>query len=146
MYILLEKQFNNGVIELPEDSRIIDAINTAGGVTENADLSKVNLAYILSDGCKVCIPNKNENLDSFVCVSLNPGEGVMENTQGIKVNINTATQSELETINGVGPSIAAKIIKYREDNGKYKTIEDLKNVGGIGEEKFNNLKDQVRVK
>lgn len=70
----------------------------------------------------------------------------MENTQGIKVNINTATQSELETINGVGPSIAAKIIKYREDNGKYKSIEDLKNVGGIGEEKFNSMKEQIRVK
>ena len=63
-----------------------------------------------------------------------------------KININRATQTELETLPGIGPSIALKIIKYREENGYYEDLEDLKNVGGIGESKFNNIKELICVK
>ena len=62
-----------------------------------------------------------------------------------KVNINTATQTELELLSGIGPSIASKIISYRKENGKFKTIEDIKNVPGIGEAKFNSIQDQITV-
>lgn len=111
----------------------------------------MNLAFVLSDGCKVNIPNIDNLSEDFVCVTFNEGEGVIIDSgngkeSGNKVNINTATQSELETITGIGPSIAAKIIKYREESGKFKSIEDIMNVTGIGEEKFNNLKDEIRVR
>ncbi len=85
-------------------------------------------------------------------VTENSGTGVVNEEQGNmgnttkKVNINTASQTELETLTGVGPSIAEKIIKYREENGKFKSVEDLKNVSGIGESKFEGLKDEVKVK
>lgn len=142
---------NQGIIVLKKGDRICDAIEKAGGITENADLSKVNLAYVLSDGQKLRIPNindKNENI-SYISVEsgdnnvVEGGNGSMKN--GGKININNASQTELETITGIGPSIAAKIIQYREKNGKFKKVEDLRNVSGIGESKFEGMKDEVEV-
>jgi competence protein ComEA len=68
------------------------------------------------------------------------------NTQDVKVNINTATQTQLETLSGIGPSIAAKIIAYRQENGKFQKIEDIKEVSGIGDSKFEKIKDYIVVK
>ena len=131
-------------------ARIVNAIEAAGGVTDKADLSKVNLAFVLSDGCKVRIPSVNDEDEDFVSVSVGSGNNVIvdggDSTNGGKVNINTATQAELETLTGIGPSIAAKIINYRNENGKFGKIEDLKNVSGIGEEKFNSVKGEICVK
>ncbi len=131
-------------------SRIINAIEAAGGITEKADLSKVNLAFVLSDGCKINIPSIDSNVNNENIISNSSGNNVIvegnANGSGGKVNINVANQAELETLTGVGPSIASKIIEYRNSKGKFKKIEDLKNVGGIGEEKFNNLKDEITVK
>ena len=140
---------NQGVITLSKGQRIVDAIEKAGGATDSADLSKVNLAYGLSDGQKVRIPSVNENMVyNEEYVTNGGGEGIITGAGGSyarKININTASQTELETISGVGPSLAAKIINYREKNGKFNNIDELKNVSGIGDAKFEGLKDFIDV-
>ena len=143
---------NPGVVTLPEGSRIIDAINMAGGKTEEADLSKINLAYIVEDGTQIYIPRINEDLNQVNLISDGAGVGVVitdsnveENEVDSKVNINTASKEKLETLPGVGETTAQKIIDYREANGKFKTIEDIKNVSGIGDAKYESLKDKITV-
>ena len=143
---------NPGVVTLPEGSRIIDAINKAGGKTEEADLSKINLAYIVEDGTQIYIPRINENLNQVNLITDGAGIGVIindsnleENEVEVKVNINTANKEKLETLPGIGETTAQKIIDYRETNGKFKTIEDIKNVSGIGDAKFESLKDKITV-
>lgn len=139
-----------GVITLEEGSRIIDAINSAGGKTEEADLSKINLAYIVEDGTQIYIPRINENLNDVELISSEAGKQVVldnsisEKSLG-KVNINTANKEKLETLPGVGETTAQKIIEYRDINGKFKSIEEIKNVNGIGESKYNSLKDKIFV-
>lgn len=147
---IVGKVKNEGVITLTKGQRIIDAIEKAGGVTDEADLNKINLAFVLSDGQKVRIPgvNDEENLrEEYVTAGggNNYIQGGSSVGSGVKVNVNSASQTELETISGVGPSLAAKIINYREKNGKFKSIEELKNVSGIGEAKFEGIKDFVDI-
>ena len=142
---------NWGVIELPQGSRVIDAVNKAGGFTETADTTKVNLAYELSDGVKIYIPSKTEMQSSYVeeYITEDSGDNViteenkMKERKNLLVNINSATQTELETLPGIGPSTALKIISYREENGNFSSIEDIKNVQGIGENKFENIKELI---
>ncbi len=139
-----------GIVSLKEGDRVIDAIKKAGGETKNADLSQVNLAYILSDGQKIYIPSKNEKIDTFVISSNESdiGESGENNNGGssdIKININTATESQLDTLPGIGPSTATKIIEYRNTNGKFKKIEDIKEVKGIGEAKYEDLKNYITI-
>lgn len=137
-----------GIVELPINSRVIDAINYAGGVKENADLSDINLASILEDGIKIYIPSLqektenafNENNDLNISSKIN--ENISSNSTQ-KININTATQEQLDTLPGIGQLTALKIIEYRKENGKFKKIEDIKQVKGIGEAKFNKLKDLI---
>ena len=126
---------------------MIDAIEAAGGATEKSNLSLINLAYVLEDGMKIYVPTKDDKNDNELIVSEYSKEGnnSKQNKQS-KVNINTATVSELENLQGIGSSIANKIIEYRKKNGSFKSIEDLKNVSGIGESKFNNIKNNVCVK
>lgn len=152
IYVHIIGEINNpGVLKLKEGHRIIDAINAAGGATENADLSRVNLAFVLSDGQKVNIPNVNNKDEDFEYVTFASGRNVIVdgggtlNSRNGKVNINTASQTELETLNGIGPSLASKIISYREANGKFKKIEDLMNVSGIGENKFEGIRNEIIV-
>ena len=146
-----------GVYNLPEGSRIADAIEQAEGLTEDAYTEDINLAYKLEDGMKIKIPNKSETQkqleeqnanieDSYITTE--SGASIKETqTKTIqKVNINTASQQELETLTGVGPSIASKIVEYRKQNGLFKTIEDIKNVSGIGDNKFESFKDEICVK
>lgn len=142
---------NEGVVTLSENSRIADAVETAGGLTEDADMSKINLAYVLEDGMKLRIPSKNdveEEAEEFTEDEYLVENIPQSNTKSEKgiVNINKATQTELETLPGIGPSIALKIINYREENGKFTSIEDLKNVNGIGDSKFDNIKEFISVK
>lgn len=150
-----------GVISLEEGARIIDAINMADGVTEEADLSKVNLAYVLEDAQKIYIPNINEkeekeivkNMEDGVVISgsgMNDGNdsnsGNNSKNENVKININTANVKELQKLSGIGESIALRIVTYRKENGKFNSIEDLKNVSGIGENKFNKIKNNIFVK
>lgn len=131
-----------GVVVLKVNARIVDAIESAGGETEEADLNKLNLAYILNDGDKIYVPNKNEqNVDPSMTT-------VEEGTESRKqiININTATLNELIELPGIGEATANKIIEYRKENGRFENIEELKNVPGIGNAKFENLKDQIKVK
>lgn len=136
-----------GVIELEEGARIQDAINLAGGTKEEANLENVNLAYCLEDGQKLYIPNINEKEVEYI--STENGDNVIEKTpdsNNFKVNINTGGVEELKTLPGVGDSLAQKIINYRNENGKFKTVDDLKNVSGIGEKKFESMKKYVKIK
>lgn len=125
-----------GIIEAPVDSRLYQIIELASGETEDADLSKVNLASIVKDGQKIVIPYKAINISGELY-----NMGVEENL----VNINTASEEKLQSLSGIGASTARKIIQYREDVGSFLSIEDLKNVSGIGESKFNAIKDEITV-
>lgn len=132
---------NTGVYYLKKDSRITDLINICGGLTEEADVSKINPAQKLNDSDKIIIPKKEENnLNNIEKEDENKG---VDNVQD-KININTATKDELTSLNGIGEATANKIINYRNKN-KFKEIEDIMNVPGIGEAKFNNIKDYICV-
>lgn len=144
-----------GVISLEEGARIVDAINMADGVTEEADLSKVNLAYVLEDAQKIYIPNINEKEEKEIVKNIEEGvvisgsgtsNGNDSKNEDVKININTANVKELQKLSGIGESIALRIVTYRKENGKFNSIEDLKNVSGIGENKFNKIKNNIFVK
>ena len=145
---------NPGLYELPENSRINDAINLAGGVTEKADTSLVNLAYVLSDAMKIVVPKKevkkviSKTTYSNSAPVINVTSGVVENgnSKGSnKININFSNKEQLTSISGIGDSTAQKIIDYRDKNGNFSSIEDIKNVSGIGEKKFEKIKDKITV-
>ncbi len=147
-----------GIVKLDDGSRIEDAIEAAGGLTEDADISNVNLAYVLDDGTKIKIPSlSDEDINNEEdIITDESGEGIIEeidstsssNSQNStsNININKATEAELDTLPGIGPSLASKIIEYREQNGKFSSIEDIKNVSGIGDSKFEEIKDLISVK
>lgn len=161
IYIYVSGEVNNpGVVILDEGSRIIDAIDSAGGITRNANITKINLAYVLEDGTKVNVPSNKDlkNDSSFDYITRSSGDGNEEEKSSIKdegqkssskinskVNINTATQTELETLPGIGPSLALKIINYRKENGKFSNIEEIKNVSGIGDSKYEKLKNYILI-
>lgn len=138
-----------GVVVLKEGSRVVDAIEAAGGEKDDADLNKLNLAYILNDGEKIYIPNKNENSENQEYITTEIGEGIVSSTtqnSSTKININTASVEELIKLQGIGEATANKIISYRKENGKFQSIDELKNVPGIGDSKFENIKDLITVK
>lgn len=126
-----------GVYKLDEGSRIMDAVTAAGGFTLKADQNSLNLAKVLEDGEQILI----SSIDASQSQSTQANSG----TNNGKVNINTADLTLLQTLNGVGPSTAQKIIDYRSANGKFKAIEDLKKVSGIGDKTFEKFKDQICV-
>ena len=142
---------NSGILKLPEGARIADAVEAAGGATKEADLETINLAYILEDGQKIYIPNKEENNEQKQYITKESGDTINEKEtssekgENKKVNINTANQSELETLPGIGPSLASRIMEYREQNGKFNNIEELKNVKGIGDTRYEELKALVEI-
>ena len=130
-----------GVYEMDEGERIIDAIDIAGGMLEGANTNQINFAAILSDEMVVYVPLIGEEEITNELVNFSTGSS----TEG-KVRINHATVTELEQLNGIGPSKAEAIISYREQNGPYKTEEDLLNVSGIGEKSFEKIRDEITVK
>lgn len=138
----------SGVVILKAGDRVVDAIEAAGGETAEADLNKLNLAYILNDGEKIYIPNKNQTSENEEYITSGIGEGTTNTNNGAtsKININSATAEELTQLPGVGEATANKIISYRQENGKFQDIEDLKNVPGIGNSKFENIKELISVK
>lgn len=131
------------VYTLNENAIIKELIEEAGGLTENADLSNINRAKKLQNHELVYIANKND----ITKESRNTNsESNTSNSQGISntiVNINTATIEQLKTLNGIGDSKAKSIIEYREQNGGFKSKEDIKNVTGIGEKMFERIKEQI---
>lgn len=160
---------NPGVYSLEENSRINDAISIAGGLTQKADITRVNLVYQIQDGQKIYIPTKDKNnnsnyiqnnivnneknsKDDIKIITSNCENNIIisdencENNANKKVNINTAAQTELETLTGVGPSIAAKIIEYRKINGKFNSIDEIKKVSGIGENKYKKIINEISIK
>ena len=152
---------NEGVVEIKEGSRIADAVEAANGFSADADISQINLAYQLEDGQKIYIPRitdeklvGDEKILQKEYVTDEAGDDIIledeisniKSKENEKININTAEQSELEEIPGVGEATAQKIIEYRKVNGKFKTIEDIKNVSGIGDSKFENMKEKICVK
>ena len=169
IYVYITGEVNNpGVVLLNSGSRIVDAIEAAGGVTNKANISKVNLVYVLQDGMKVNIPNNTDlkNNENFEYITMSSGDekndantgnssttitsesSSSKNESAFKisiVNINTATQTELETLPGIGPSLALRIVNYRKENGKFSSIEDIKNVSGIGEAKYEDIKNYIKI-
>ena len=137
-----------GVIEILSTARIKDAIEMAGGVKENADLTNINLAQVLEDGVKIYIPIKEEQvLEEKTSKNVEVNNIKLEDSNKTNiVNINTANQTQLETLPGIGASTDLKIINYRKQNGKFNNIEDIKQVSGIGESKFNKIKNFIKVK
>lgn len=119
-----------GVYTLPSNSRVVDAINAAGGLRTGADASDVNQARLLKDGEQVYIYS---------------AQSAMRARPTGPININRASRSEFESLNGIGPVLASRIIAYRKANGPFSTIEDLLKVPGIGESVFSKFKSKIRV-
>jgi len=132
-----------GVVELEAGARVYQAIAQAGGVTAEADLAPVNQAMVLSDGDKIYIPRYEETAQSQA--SAHKGASFITNSTNNagKININAATSEELQTLNGIGPVTAQKIIDYRTENGKFLELNHLMDVPGIGEKTFDSLKDSI---
>lgn len=153
---------NPGVYKVPVGTRVNDVINAAGGLTDNADTSLINLSKLVIDEMVIIIYTKDEvqnsnlvntvikvvekecvcpNIENDSCINdkitdtITGGNG--------KVNINTASMEELSKLDGIGESKAQAIIKYREENGNFKTIEDITNVSGIGSSVYEKIKDNI---
>lgn len=137
---------NPGVYELSGDSRIYEAVDAAGGFTENAARECVNLASKVSDGMQITIYNREEAA-SLLADSAPVGENAGKSgTSGSGlVNLNTATKEELMTLKGIGESKAEDIIRYREKSGGFKKIEDIMKISGIKENGFQKIKDSITV-
>ncbi len=125
-----------GIVELSSDLRVKDAVNIAGGFTKDADINLINLAERVEDEAHYIIPKIGEESD----------ENLSNSSRDGKININKADSGELQKLDGIGEALAGRIIEYREKNGKFKTIEDLKQVSGIGEKKFEAIREKVDVK
>ena len=118
--------------------RVKDAIDAAGGLTEEADSQKVNLAKRLEDQMVIVVPKVGEEVEEIPA-----GETSKEATKEVKVNINTATVEELKTLKGVGEKKAEAIIEYRKKNGSFQTKEDLMKVRGIGKKLFESFQERI---
>ncbi|MGP1411208.1 MAG: helix-hairpin-helix domain-containing protein [Peptoanaerobacter stomatis] len=131
---------NPQVIEMKDGDRLIDAVEKCGGMTEKADKNAVNLALLLKDEDHYVIPKIGENLQ------LNTSSNNKSLQNNNLVNINTADKTILISLPSIGEKTAEKIIQYRETNGNFKSIDDIKNINGIGEKKFEQIKDLITVK
>jgi competence protein ComEA len=127
-----------GVVTVPGGSRVTDVVAAAGGPAPDADVDQVNLAAPVTDGERVYIPHKGETVAAL------GGGGVVAASDGI-VNLNDADETALETLPGVGPATAKAIIDYRTQHGKFRTVDDLLNVRGIGPSKLSQIKPHARV-
>lgn len=122
-----------GLYELRDGDRVVDAVAAAGGLAEGADQARVNLARFLTDGEQIAVPIVGET------------PAVVPGTSNGKVNINSADAAALETLPRVGPAMAARIIAWREANGGFTSVDDLRSVSGIGDRTFDALKDLITI-
>ncbi len=144
---------NPGVYEVDSTSRVNDVISLAGGLLEGADTSKINLAKVVEDEMTIIIYSTEEVLEKFreencvceKCDITNDACISSTATDNQLININTADEKELQNINGVGEAKAKAIIEYREENGLFTTIEDIKNVPGIGDSLFEKIKTYITI-
>lgn len=136
---------NPGVYEIKENDRVNTIIEKAGGLKEGASIKSINLAARLSDGDKIYIPNREEEKQIETTEVKGNNTGTVKITKNSKININKASISELKQITGIGESTANKIIDYRENVGKFKKIEDIKEVKGIGDSKYESIKDKITI-
>ncbi len=134
-----------GVYTLAAGSRVGDAIEAAGGFAEGAAAAQVNRAQKLEDGIQVYVAREGEAAATGAAGSSAGSASSAGAGQQAKVNINTATSEQLQTLQGVGEGIASRIIDYREKNGFFKKIEDLKNVSGIGDARFAAIEESITV-
>jgi competence protein ComEA len=128
-----------GVYALPRSSRVQDAIQAAGGLLLEADDQIMNLAAPLKDGERIRVPSQRPTAAALVpgSATLSPGSGL--------ININWATQAELEGLPGIGPEMAKRILDYRDQNGPFESIEAIQQVSGIGPATYARLQDQITV-
>ncbi|MDQ0222134.1 helix-hairpin-helix domain-containing protein [Streptococcus moroccensis] len=133
-----------GLYSMKLGDRLADAIAKAGGLTEEADGNSINLAQKLSDEAVVYIASQGEDI-SVITSSVSTKEGQSEEKGSSLINLNTASLAELQTISGIGAKRAQDIIDYREANGGFKTVDDLKKVSGIGDKTIEKLRDYVSV-
>ena len=129
-----------GVFELSQGARVWDAVIAAGGLTPYADQNAINLARLLSDEDHIIVFSIKDNMPPAVS-----GNAAQNQVADNRININTATNQELQALSGVGPVIAGNIISHREARGGFATIEEIMNVSGIGERIFDNIRDRIRV-
>ncbi len=121
-----------GLVKLTQGQRLFEAIEIAGGMTYQADINQINLSVVLNDEDKIYIPKKGENSD-FITTNKTP-----------LININTCSKEELMTLSGIGEKTADSIMEYRSKT-RFEKIEDIKKINGIGDQKFNNIKDQITI-
>ena len=133
---------HEGVYIAAEGDRIEDIVKKAGGLTDDANPESINLAQRVEDQMVIYVMKKGE--EPKVEISGQPGAAQKE-TEGGKININSASETELQEITGIGPSKASAIVQYREEQGPFSAIEDLMNISGIGEKTFEKMKDQVTI-
>lgn len=133
-----------GVVEVPPGARVVDVVAAAGGPTPEADLNQINLAELVTDGERVYIPRSGEVVPAITSpsgVASKPGS----TDANTVVNLNDASESELETLPGVGPATAKAIVDYRSQHGRFRSVDDLLNVRGIGPAKLEQIKPYARV-
>lgn len=132
-----------GIYQLKNQQRIWDSLALAGGVSEEADTAQVNYAQKVKDQMIIYVPKKGEPVPQSL-ETLQESAPAQQN-QEEKINLNTATEAELQTISGIGAKKAQEIIRFRDEQGPFKTVEELKNVPGIGEKTVERLKDMLTV-
>ncbi|MDD3889754.1 MAG: ComEA family DNA-binding protein [Syntrophomonadaceae bacterium] len=141
-------QVNNpGVYKLAEGARVYEAVSMAGGTLDDADLIAISMARELVDGETIFVPLIGEVPPAGNIITTNNANIANPSSNSARLNINTAAASEMaDRLNGIGLVLAQRIVEYRTTNGPFKTIEDIKNVSGIGDKKFEGIKNDICVR
>ena len=140
-----------GVYHLSTDARVHEAIQKAGGKTDQANLHSLNLAAKMRDGEQIYVPDIRQTPDvgqtiptsSSSAAPPQPSVRRSASSDGSRININTATFQELQTLRGIGPTMAQRIIEYRQTSGRFATVDDLTNVKGVGEKTLEKIRDSI---
>ena len=157
IYVYLTGAVNKpGVYKFPEGSRIFEVVESAGGFTSKADIAALNLAETFSDAQHIHIPvkgerprmntNTNTNAETYTHITVKPNESKRKPNDSNLVDINNASENELQRLTGVGPAIAKRIYDYRQKNGRFKSAEDLIKVRGIGPAKLEKMRSQILIR
>ena len=140
---------HQAVYALPPNSLVQQAIEAAGGFTNDANSAVINLAQPLNDGLQIYVPTLDEEVPTFATINepttTNSTRSETINVSSSLININTATKAELETLPGIGPSTAQNILDHRDANGPFQTIENIMDVSGIGDGRFEQVKDLITI-